>query len=117
VSLRRSWGAIDIAALQSNVPIASFIAPTVAQEKPSRTRIAVRFLGRWIVNSAVLALSVLAIAAVLHWIALGRWLLDGLMPDTVLRFVAFHVALCLHMGLLLTVTLSRIDRRGGARHG
>lgn len=116
MSIPRSWSAIDAAALHANIPLATFTQPSVAVPRPSAARVAVRFLARWIAHSIVLAVVVLVLASAMHYATLGRWLLDGLTADTVVRFSIAYAALCVHIGGILTLALGRIGR-GGPRHG
>lgn len=116
MSIPRTWAGIDAAALHASVPLATFTHPSIPVPRPSPVRVALRFLGHWLVHSAVLGLAVLCIAAAVHWLALGRWLLDGLTADTVVRFSIAYAALCAHIGAVLTLALGRIGR-GGPRHG
>lgn len=115
MSIPRSWSAIDTAALHASVPLATFTQPSVAVQRPSAAGVALRFLGRWITHSIVLAVVVLVLASAMHYAALGRWLLDGLTADTVVRFSIAYAALCVHIGAVLTLALGRIGC-GGARH-
>ncbi|MCQ4164691.1 hypothetical protein [Tahibacter harae] len=116
MSIPRSLPAINLAALQSNIAIATFTQPTVAVQRPSATRAAVRFLARWALNSAALTLAVLVLALAAHRALLGLWLHEGLMPETILWFLVYLAALCVNVGFALTLTLNRMNRRGGRRH-
>lgn len=113
----RTLPAINLAALQSNVALVTFTQPTVAVQRPSATRAAVRFLARWALHSAALTVAVLALAIAAHQVLLGRWLLDGLMPETIVAFLGYLGTVCVNVGFALTITLNRINRRGGTRHG